>query len=231
MKRKTIEKMAMYRNVLAVLKSNPSYATDMPVLGSAINRLTIALDKLDAALYSQETAIHGVNVIKMDYFTELREAVITLKQALYLVGKSTNNTALLERHKQAPSAIRRMKPASLEIACKELLTDLTTYATNVALFGITPAMVQDFESKMESFEEFVISFRQAVITRSKHTNDIAALETEIFGLLRDEMDRYLLLVKNAYPELYRLYKGARKVITQRGKAIDRDSESGGATAS
>jgi len=55
------------------------------------------------------------------------------------------------------------------------------------------------------------------VKRMQHTEEIRMLSKELTGMLRDDFDELILVVKDAHPEFYKLYKAARNVVDLKGK--------------
>lgn len=228
MKRKTTEKMAMYRNVLAILNGNQASWSGLPGFSDAVAHLETELNKLETELYAQDTATHGVKAVKDSYFTQLREAAVKLKQALFLLGQTTGNIQLITRHKQTPGFVLRTTYATLRLMCAELLTDLNTFEAELHPFGVDAQQAQEFRDLLGNFELHADSTRQAIIDRSQHTRKIAEAEKTLGKILRDELDRFVIYLKGSAPDLFFAYKAARKVVEGRRKGLERD-DGGGTT--
>lgn len=222
MKRTTIAKQAMCRNVLAVLNSNQALWTSLPVFADAVNRFQTTIGQLDAALLAQETALRGTSMAKQNYLETVRNELFALKQALYMHAFATSNVALKERHLQSSALINRTGSKLLYLWCAETLSDLQANEAALVAVNITPARIQDFEVLLQSFDSKTDSTRMAILNRKTQTYRIAAFENGIDKILKLELDRFSLYLKGSAPEFYFAYKSARKVVESKSKAPERD---------
>lgn len=217
MKKKTIAKQAMYRNVFTVLNSNQALWSSLPVFADAVTRFQTAMGQLDAALLAQETALRGTSQAKKNYLEEMRNELFAFKQALYMHAFASGNTALKERHLQTSALIKRSSPKLVNLWCVETLADVLANEAALSEVGITAERIQGFQSLLQEFDAKTDSTRMAIINRKTQTYRIAAIESNLDQVLKLELDRFSLYLKGNAPEFYFAYKSARKVVESNGR--------------
>lgn len=212
MKRSTANKLNMYGSVLSVLNEHQTSWQAIPAMADAKSAFETRLNQLRVRVTEQLSATTGVAIDKHLRLQDLRERLLPVQHALFLLGRATGNILLKERNHLTKSELEKLSLSELAVHCADLKNDLDTYGGQLAGYGITQQALDELIPLLESVGEVNNSTRKAIIKRKNITGSIANLEHELDELLRVELDRLILVFKQTAPALFTSYQSARIII-------------------
>ncbi|WP_300354855.1 hypothetical protein [Fluviicola sp.] len=212
MKRTTSNKLSMYGSVLSVLNDQQTSWQSIPAFASAKTAFETKLNQLRLRVTEQLGATTGVTLEKRLRITDLRERMLVVQHALFLLGRASGDVLLKERNHQTKTDLDRLALNELAARCAELKQDIDTYGTQLAQYGITTQTIDELIPLLETVSEVNNSTRKAIIKRKGITQSIRELEHELDELLREELDRLILVFKQTAPKFYHAYESARITI-------------------
>lgn len=216
MKKTTLNRMAMYQNVHAVVNDHQSSWNQIPGIVSVINEFEPLLNSLNNKLKAQSSVTKGIKLEKDSFMTQFIDRLSDLKKGLYLYAVQTNNVALRERNKESRSKLHATSGSRLQVLTLALLEDLDEHGGALTSVGIGSELIQEFRDQALLFEERKNSVRQAIIERTVETKAIDDLEKQLNELLIDQLDRYISLLKASDSDFFEAYKAARRIIGNGG---------------
>ncbi len=225
MKKSTLNHIAMYQNVLAVVNDHQTVWNSVPGIVTAVNEFQDLLSNLSQKLNLQTTITQGIRLGKETYLKDLIADMGTLKKGLLLYGRETNNLVLRERNRDTKATLTNLSADRLQVISVALLEDLETHGAQLGTVGISAEQVQQFQLKVAELENRKNSVRQAIIERSLETKDINKLEKQINRLLIDRLDLFISLLNTTDSHFVAAYRSARKVIETGGHGQRPNEES------
>lgn len=216
MKKSTLNHIAMYQNVLAVVNDHQSVWNSVPGIVTAVNEFQTLLNSLSQKLNLQTTITQGIRLGKQTYLKDLISDMSALKKGLLLYGRETNNLVLRERNRDTKATLTNLSADRLQVISLALLEDLETHGAQLGTVGISTEQIQQFQLKVIELENRKNSVRQAIIERSLETKDISTLEKQINRLLIDRLDLFISLLNTTDSHFVAAYQSARKVIETGG---------------
>ncbi|TSJ44889.1 hypothetical protein [Fluviicola chungangensis] len=216
MKKSTLHHMAMYQNVLAVVKDHQSSWNTNPAITSVISQFESLLNNLNNRLNAQNTLTLGIRLSKETFISQLIDRMCILKKGLFLHAVQINDLTLRARHKESKSKLESFADDRLQVVCSSLLEDVDQYETELVALGVDPALIQAFRDQTAEYEERKNSVRQAIIERSLETKSIKELEKQLNKLLIEQLDRFISLFQSSNNPFFVTYKAARRIIGKSG---------------
>lgn len=216
MKKTTLHHMAMYQNVLAVVKDHQTSWISIPAIVTVVSEFETLLNNLGSRLNGQNSITQGISEEKQQYLNQLVSSMSLLKKGLFLYATQTSDPVLRARHKESLTKLKSIGADRLMIRTATLLEDLETHGTALQDFGITAVQIQEFQSLAALLEERKNSVRQAIIERSLETKSIRDLEKQLNKLLIEQLDRFISLFQSSNNLFYETYKAARRIIGKSG---------------
>lgn len=216
MNKSTLHHMAMYQNVLAVVKDHQSSWNGIPAIVSVVSQFETLLNNLGSRLTGQNSITQGISEEKQVFLDQLIKDMSLLKKGLFLYATQANDLALRARHKESLTLLKRTSADRLQVLSTVLLEDLETYESSLQDFGITATQIQAFRDQAAEYEERKNSVRQAIIERSLETKSIRELEKQLNKLLIEQLDRFISLFQSTNNPFYVTYKAARRIIGKSG---------------
>lgn len=223
MKKRTTNKLVMFQSVRTVLNDYQSEWQGLPVFVQVVSELDSKTTSLRSLLTQQMSLTTGVTESKNQRILLLREELLLMQRALYLLGKATNNVLLKARNKQTKTELFSLNIAQLTVRCNEMKIDLENEGANLAAYGIQPTAVTAILDEINQLNEVQNSSRIAVLKRKSVTTEILETERSLSSLLKDELDTLVLVFKRSNAAFYQAYMNARSV-PQIGKSPDANDE-------
>lgn len=224
MKRSTANKLNMYESVHSVLNDYLNSWQNVPAFLNTVNSFDSKLNLLRSRLTEQAGAVTGVSLEKKLRTTDLRSRMLIAQHALFLHGRAIGNVVLQERNELSKTDLIKMSLNEFAIRCSELKADLDTYGTQLAEYGITQQAIDELLPLLLGIDELNNSTRKAIIKRKEITRSISDLEHELDELLRVELDRLILVLKESDPAFFHSYNSARITIDYGGGRGSRGDE-------
>lgn len=218
MRKSTANKLNMYGSVLSVLNDQQTIWQGIPAFVSAKAAFETKLNLLRVRVTEQLGATTGVAIDKRLRITDLRERMLLVQYALFLLGRATNDVLLRERNSLTKTDLDGLRLGQLAARCAELKQDIDTYGTQLAQYGVTTQALDELIPLLETVSDVDNSTRQAIIKRKGITKSIKDLEHELNELLRVEFDRLILVFKQSHPAFFEAYNSARITIDYGNKS-------------
>lgn len=212
MKKSTANKLNMYGSVLSVLNDHQTNWQGIPAFVSAKTTFETKLNLLRVRVTEQLGATTGVAIDKRLRITDLRERMLPVQHALFLLGRATSDVLLRERNNLTKTDLDELRLGQLAARCAELKQDIDTYGPQLAQYGVTTQAIDELIPLLETVSEVNNSTRKAIIKRKGITKSIKDLEHELNELLRVELDRLILVFKQTHPAFFEAYNNARITI-------------------
>lgn len=218
MKKSTANKLNMYGSVLSVLNDHQTIWQGIPAFVSAKTAFETKLNLLRVRVTEQLGATTGVAIDKRLRITDLRERMLPVQHALFLLGRATGDVLLRERNNLTKTDLDELRLNQLAARCAELKQDMDTYGTQLSAYGVTTQALDELIPLLETVSDVNNSTRQAIIKRKGITKSIKDLEHELNELLQVELDRLILVFKQSHPAFVEAYNSARITIDYGNKS-------------
>lgn len=93
----------------------------------------------------------------------------------------------------------------------------TTNLAALADYGITQADVAGLDALTQQFDAVKTAPRKAIATRAGQTKTLPPAVQSVTSLLRNHLDKQMLMFKKSNPEFYAGYQSARVILDRHGK--------------
>jgi hypothetical protein len=220
-------KLAMYKSVKKILQTNqPSWST-LPAFVASVQSFSDRLEALERSGYQQNLALVGVKAVKNAKKAIVIDKAYAMCSALAAYAVVNNDVELVNQMNIAKH--------KLEIASKSLVLVLvdriTSRASDVVaqldIYGINQANIDELVLLRDELDDQLNATRNAIIDRKGQTLRIATLVKEIDAILRLQLDKLMVVLKEDYPEFYIAYKNARMIVDYRtGSSLNPEQDDG-----
>jgi hypothetical protein len=217
MNKKQSNHLSSYLAVAFVLTKYEAKVGLVPALEAAVTKFTSLLNELQEVRQIQEGRITGAALQKQKEEDEMIEATLRVAAGIYVFAREQDNLELQQKVKISDSKLRKMGNSALLSQCT-LIYNLAMELNAEALipFGIVPESLAGLKKEIDDFALLVGKPRSGIVARSAATLRLQELFKEIGDLLREEMDKLMLVIKGQEPAFYNEYKAARVIVDLRG---------------
>jgi uncharacterized protein involved in exopolysaccharide biosynthesis len=91
-------------------------------------------------------------------------------------------------------------------------------------YGVLAETISGLRKEIDDFAALIAKPRTQIVARSTATKRLKELFDEINALLRDEMDKLMLVIQGKEPVVYNEYKAARIIVDLRGAYETKEEE-------
>lgn len=217
MKKSIGTKLNMYRAVLEVCKSHEQNWATIPGFVTTVNDFENTLIDLEHQAQLQTSRTVGVSTVKAEKVTLLYDRLLLLQGALEVYGTMIGDSELRLRNKIVKTDLNRKTISALNVHVNSVLVDLNTHGAALEQFGITPIILAESISIMQSTQHALNRPRMAIIDRKLNTNSLDLLMHEIDSILKVRLDKLMRLFKGDVPTFFALYFNARMIIDSHPK--------------
>lgn len=218
MNKKTKQRMAMYRSVRSFLAQNSAEWQNLPELVTMVSDFNNLLAEHEAALVKQGISTKPLTDDKNARLEVIKKQILEGQTALYLYAKRNNLYELRERNKSTLSKLNEGGVLALSLVGEQVRLDLEAYGTNLDSFGLDAVKRSALLQVLGELSELATRIRAAINARKQSTQSILDIERRINELLKDELDRYILLLANSSAVFVNGYRNARMLINYAGSS-------------
>lgn len=205
-------KLTMYKAVESLLDNNTAKLAAITALTPVIidfkDRITAITEKDTLA----NTAGAGTAGIKTADEAALISDAVTIASALFALGSATNDDRLKALSKVTKSSLKDLRDTQLATDVTNIKNLADTYAAPLAGYGITAPMIAALETKVANFNISLGARELGSNVSSSAFKQLDVMFKETDTLLKDQMDKIMVIFKNSDPQFYGEYVNSREVI-------------------
>jgi len=206
----------MYGVVLTLYTANQAVIDTVAARATAFGALQTNVTAINTNIANQSLVVTGVSADK----AQARATLNGLSQVIFglartwalAVGDLTN----AGEFDFSLSEIAKVKDDSITPFVEHRLAIVNSNLPALADYGITAALVTQWENAITDYGSVVSLPRTAIVSRSTSTTQLRQLFNDTQRLLRETIDPLMLPFKVSDPELYTKYRKARIIIDRRG---------------
>lgn len=205
-------KLSMYEAVNTVMDNNSTIWSTMAATSDISTKVKSIITDIQNLRQIQVLDTKGITVNKATIREQLTEATLKLSRALAAYASMNNNYELLGEVNYTQSAFNKSRDNILFDLATLIQNKARLYETELADFIIKPDDITAQQALIDQFFEAVPEKRVAVTESKTSTADLKLKFKEMDELLKEKLDRLILLFKSEYPDFVQQYFNARIII-------------------
>ena len=199
----------------AVHDSFKTYSTILdtnPAMTSARNVFGTMLEELEQVEMIQSGHAVGHAELKQKEEAEMIQATVQIAAILYVYALDKDLPDLQKKASVSPSMLKRMSSGALKTACLNILQLAEQHKEVFVDYGSKPEKVDELKKEIDDFVAVISAPRSAIVTRSQATQRMKEIFSDINHLLKNKIDKLMLLFEHSHAEAYQNYKAARIIV-------------------
>ena len=219
------KKYAMFRLVREVLEKNEKIYAEIPSLIKTIQSFNEGFDEIAVIDESYASVPNGITHEKSVYQKKLMDSMTGIAGLLYLLGKKNNDENLKTFNSINQTFIRYLRSDEFINIANNIFKNSNTYINELKI------MYSSIESDIKDLEQNINKYKTSVNKKDIKQSEKHILRTSLEKafkntdeLLKDEIDRFVELLKAKYPDFYEQYKDARNIKVTPGKKRKKEDE-------
>jgi len=205
-------KLNMYNAVAAFLQTNNAAFAAVPALAAAITTFNTRLQELKDAATEEAQIITGITKNKGNLKKTLCETAATNAAILFAYATAENNEELKAKARISYSDFSKLRDEDLTLYSQNISTALTASQAALAGYGITAAVVTEFNTLIAQYNSAVPSPRNAASLRKTYSLQLKELFKTVDTILKLQIDKLMLQFKKSNTNLYNDYKENRTIV-------------------
>jgi aspartokinase len=207
----------MAATVVAYMTKFISIWTGNKAVTDTMSKLTSALGKVGDKAQQQEAPIIGQEAKKALVRHDYEEEIMRIAGQLCSLADKIGDTNLGAQTELTLAQLDKQSVDVLEATGERVSGLATANLAALADYGITPADVTALDALTTQFHGVKTAPRKAIATRAGQTKTMPPAVKSVTSLLRNHLDKQMLMFKKSNPEFYAGYLSARVVIDRHGK--------------
>ncbi|MBK3519975.1 hypothetical protein JIV24_21730 [Carboxylicivirga sp. N1Y132] len=162
--------------------------------------------------------------LKVKEEAEMIQAIIQVAAAIYAYAHSNNMPDLVSKVSITPSYLRTLTDKELKTACMNIYELALTLVEELTDYGITNETLANAKSEIDEFSALIAAPRGEIVTRSQATAELRVLFAQADELLKNQLDKLMLMLEMSHPQVYKTYMAARIIIDLKASKAKQEEE-------
>ena len=201
----------MFESVLSTMNAFKNVWTANMVISDLVSNVESGVETLLAGEQQQKTSSKGITQKKAQTRSTLEETALAMAHAGRAYGVQINDTQLKVVCKLSASELRNAKAVDLIAVCQNLYDAISSFAADLALYGVTSTSLADFQTAIDAFTKLTGQPASAMAAISAATKSIELQIKTIKNLLDEELDPLMTQFKTSEPIFYTQYMSSRMI--------------------
>jgi hypothetical protein len=198
----------------------------IPACKAAYLRLKGIIEKMEGSMQLQITDHKGLTKEKNYLKHVLAEITVNVSAGLMSYAHIEHDYSLEEEVRCSLSKLFKLADDVMVERSKFIYTKANDIIGELADYGVDAALLSKMDGRIKDFEKISPKVSEAIDARKLHTAKLNMLLAEANDLLKNEMDRLVLLLADTYIDFKKLYKNSRSIDDYRGKRSAVDAPEG-----
>jgi hypothetical protein len=202
----------MYRATENFCGENASIVASNVAFEAAFNQFKANIASIVAAGQTDTVPLTGIAVDKNVLKQALCERAAETAALIYAYAATVGNNTLKAEVDFPVSDLTRMREDALPLRCQSIHDAGENHLPQLADYGITSATLGTLQGAINSYTAETPKPRTAISQRKTTTANLVALFEETDALLRDRLDKLVLIFKAAHPDFVKTYESTRRIV-------------------
>ncbi|MFY8127088.1 MAG: hypothetical protein ACOVMM_01825 [Chitinophagaceae bacterium] len=205
-------KVSMYKSVEAHCNTNQTIIATNVAFQASFNAFVTKL----ASLFTSETAAQkktqGVAIDKDGLKQVLIQSAYDVASVVFAFASKTKNETLKQSVSFTITDLDRLKDEFIVPVCTNIKAAANTNLTSLADYGITPATLTALQTAMDNYAAATPKPRLAKTQKTTDNKNVRTTMKEIDDILKNEMDKTVVVFRKANPNFVTKYTEVRKIV-------------------
>lgn len=205
-------KLTMYEAVVSLLDSNTAKLASLTALTPVITDFKDRIAAIKEKDTLANTANAGNSAAKSADEAALINDAVTIASALYALGAATNDDKLKALSKVTKSSLVALRDTQLATDVTNIKNLADANAAPLAGYGITAPMIAALDTKINNFSASLGARELGSNVSSSAFSQLDVMFKDTDTLLKEQIDKIMVIFKNTDPQFYGEYVNSREII-------------------
>jgi hypothetical protein len=228
MRNKVKNKLSMYRAVRQVIQKHNSSWTGLTAFESGVTKFLDKVTELENLSYQKAKALMGAKSHRDKQRAITADLTLKVSNALFAYASTIGDEILKAKVHYAPSTLKYTPNSRFLQLVEGLIATANELVTDITPYGVDQNKVDALEIAYLELVEIANLPRQAIVSRKVISEKIDNAISEVDTVLKDQLDRLVVLLKDDELDFVLTYEGARTILdhpaTRRKLNLDDSTE-------
>lgn len=221
----------MYRAVRQVIQKNNSSWTGFAAFENAVTKFVQQVTQLENLTYQKGKALIGAKSQRDQQRAITADVALVVANGLFAYASNIANEKLKAEVNYSPSVLKYMPNTRFLQTVEGLIAKATDLLEEITPYGVDQDKLDELQTAYLELVEIANLPRQAIVSRKVITENINDLLKEVDKVLKEQLDRLIVALKDDERDFVLTYEGARTIIdspaTRRKLNLDDLTDEGG----
>ena len=227
MNAKQESQLNMFRAVESHCNDYPSIVAILPAYQTSYHLFRSKITAISEAMQKEDLVTKGITIRKAQAKKMLCKFASEVASPIFAYAEITSNSQLKKEVSFSYSKLVQTKDESLSPRIKNIFDVATDNLAQLASYGISAITLQEFQQLIDAYSSAVPDPRNASAVKKTVRENIKNLMKESNSILKNQMDKSIVMLKKEHPDFVSTYTANRVIIdpprgqTQlKGRVID-----------
>lgn len=219
----TRNKIAMYKAVKSVIESNQTNWSTLPAFATAVQTFNERLDALEQAAYHQNLALVGVSAVKNAKRAIVADKAYAMSSSMVAFAVVTNDVELINHMKIPKFELDNASKDRMLILVDRIIARATDLVNLLGDYGVDQAGIDELQLLRDELDVQMSAPRNAIVDRKGQTARIKSLVRELDVIVKMQLDKLMVILKEEHPRFFMDYGNARVIIDLKNRRSSSDA--------
>ncbi|MCU4175746.1 hypothetical protein [Carboxylicivirga sp. N1Y90] len=205
-------RLAMYIAINQVFGTYRTELSTVPALVESINEFEPIVKYIQQVHQVQSGYSASSSELKTKEEAEMIQACVQVAAAVYVYAHSNKMPDLVKKVSVSPSGLQGMPDHELVSVCRNILELARGVVDFLGDYGVSGESLTRLESEINDFAVLIGSPRGEIVTRSQATRELKILFSQADDVVKNKLDKLMLLMEMTHAKVYQTYKAARVIV-------------------
>jgi hypothetical protein len=204
-------KMMMYNAVIEFLESKTAIVVSIVQFGQSLLGFKSIVKDINDKEGERQTVASGKTEVKQSAQKTMIVKTVEVAAGLFTYAKKNGLIEVKTLADVKDYKLRQMKNVDLLTKCTKIYDAAKSVETLLADFDVTPAMLTDFKTKIDVYENSLGEKESSMGKRKGAGKTLLQLFNSADEILKDELDRFAEKLTDKNPAFYEDYHSVRNI--------------------
>ena len=208
----------MYKALKTIIADNEANWSGLPAFANAYASFADRLTALEQSMYNQNLALIGVSAVKNAKKAIVVDKAYAISSALVAFAVVNNDVELINHMKIAKHELNGASNDLILVLVDRIILRATDLVGQLSDYGVDQSSIEELQLLRDELDTQINAPRNAIIDRKGQTSRIKALVRELDALIKLQLDKLMVILKEEHPEFFITYKNARMIVDHKNRA-------------
>lgn len=204
-------KVNMYRGVLLFYQNNADVVATNNPFSEAINALTIKVNEIQGYLVREVKHTTGISADKASAKAKLCLVASEIASIVYAYADTIDNKVLMGEVNYSLSDLKKLREDLIVAAITNIFNSTQSNINALGAYGITASRLNELTEAINEYNALLPKTKTTISEKSNYNDNIIKLIEETDALIKNRLDRLIIVFNKTHPDFVNTYKKVRHI--------------------